>query len=312
MYRFAEAIIGGAQQESKIATDQYLKEVVSRHGVPISIISDRDGRFWERMGQTFPLIEFRLQQHQSYSITAATFERRRMRRKKPSPLLAEVDLLVDKLSHPSCTSSHTILDHQVGEGISLLEGLTVFVDVEFISLNHQSVGMPLGAALMFHVSVHFQPTKMELILQVQSLDCLECSNWDLICASKMSVQHHLVSADCHQRLADLKRLNRIFFSLFDLPWFDPQLKGLLLYHRLLHHYSCFLLVVLNLVMQLPYPWRLHMLSKLPLEHGIVVVAGIVDFRLLLNLDFIPDIFDWFVIKKLIPKVKVVIEFLMEA
>ncbi|GKE98805.1 putative reverse transcriptase domain-containing protein, partial [Tanacetum coccineum] len=38
-------------------TRQYLKEVVSRHGVPISIISDRDGRFvsqfWQSLQEAF-------------------------------------------------------------------------------------------------------------------------------------------------------------------------------------------------------------------------------------------------------------------
>ncbi|GJW94757.1 putative reverse transcriptase domain-containing protein [Tanacetum coccineum] len=38
-------------------TRQYLKEVVSRHGVPVSIISDRDGRFvsqfWKSLQETF-------------------------------------------------------------------------------------------------------------------------------------------------------------------------------------------------------------------------------------------------------------------
>ncbi|GJR18347.1 putative reverse transcriptase domain-containing protein [Tanacetum coccineum] len=38
-------------------TRQYLKEVVSRHGVPVSIISDRDGRFvsqfWQSLQEAF-------------------------------------------------------------------------------------------------------------------------------------------------------------------------------------------------------------------------------------------------------------------
>ncbi|GKC97244.1 reverse transcriptase domain-containing protein [Tanacetum coccineum] len=38
-------------------TRQYLKEVVSRHGVPVSIISDRDGRFvsqlWQSLQESF-------------------------------------------------------------------------------------------------------------------------------------------------------------------------------------------------------------------------------------------------------------------
>nr|GFA95093.1 reverse transcriptase domain-containing protein [Tanacetum cinerariifolium] len=38
-------------------TGQYLKEVVSRHGVPVSIISDRDGRFTSHFWQTIQKLE---------------------------------------------------------------------------------------------------------------------------------------------------------------------------------------------------------------------------------------------------------------
>ncbi|GKF90803.1 reverse transcriptase domain-containing protein [Tanacetum coccineum] len=47
-------------------TRQYLKEVVSRHGVAVLIISDRDGRFREGMGQTSTLKRVLLQQQLLY------------------------------------------------------------------------------------------------------------------------------------------------------------------------------------------------------------------------------------------------------
>ncbi|GJU81466.1 putative reverse transcriptase domain-containing protein [Tanacetum coccineum] len=54
-------------------TRQYLKEVVSRHGVPVLIISDRDdfGKGWDRH---LPLIEFSYNNSYHTSIKAAPFE----------------------------------------------------------------------------------------------------------------------------------------------------------------------------------------------------------------------------------------------
>ncbi|GJU90404.1 putative reverse transcriptase domain-containing protein [Tanacetum coccineum] len=65
-------------------TRQYLKDVVSRHGVPVSIISDHDGRFtshfWESLNKALgwdkhlPLVEFSYNNSYHTSIKAAPFE----------------------------------------------------------------------------------------------------------------------------------------------------------------------------------------------------------------------------------------------
>ncbi|GKA66838.1 putative reverse transcriptase domain-containing protein [Tanacetum coccineum] len=65
-------------------TRQYLKEVVSKHGVPVSIISDRDGRFtsqfWKSLNKALgwdrhlPLVEFSYNNSYHTSIKVAPFE----------------------------------------------------------------------------------------------------------------------------------------------------------------------------------------------------------------------------------------------
>ncbi|GJV04507.1 putative reverse transcriptase domain-containing protein [Tanacetum coccineum] len=65
-------------------TRQYLKEIVSRHGVPVSIIFDRDGRFtshfWQSLQKALgwdkhlPLVEFSYNNSYHTSIKAASFE----------------------------------------------------------------------------------------------------------------------------------------------------------------------------------------------------------------------------------------------
>ncbi|GJR19233.1 putative reverse transcriptase domain-containing protein [Tanacetum coccineum] len=63
-------------------TRQYLKEVVSRHGVPVSIISDRDSKFmshfWKSLNEALdrhlPLIEFSYNNSYHTSIKAAPFK----------------------------------------------------------------------------------------------------------------------------------------------------------------------------------------------------------------------------------------------
>ncbi|GKD45997.1 putative reverse transcriptase domain-containing protein, partial [Tanacetum coccineum] len=67
-------------------TRQYLKEVVSRHGVPVSIISDRDikftSHFWKSLNKALgkgwdrhlPLVEFSYNNSYHTSIKAAPFE----------------------------------------------------------------------------------------------------------------------------------------------------------------------------------------------------------------------------------------------
>ncbi|GJZ58638.1 putative reverse transcriptase domain-containing protein [Tanacetum coccineum] len=55
-------------------TRQYLKEVVSRHGVPVSIISDQDSKFTKGWDRHLPLIEFSYNNSYHTSIKAAPFE----------------------------------------------------------------------------------------------------------------------------------------------------------------------------------------------------------------------------------------------
>nr|GEW04548.1 putative reverse transcriptase domain-containing protein [Tanacetum cinerariifolium] len=72
------------QKSSEKLTRQYLKEVVSRHGVPVSIISDRDGKFtshfWKSLNKALgwdrhlPLVEFLYNNSYHTSIKASPFE----------------------------------------------------------------------------------------------------------------------------------------------------------------------------------------------------------------------------------------------
>nr|GFC61231.1 putative reverse transcriptase domain-containing protein [Tanacetum cinerariifolium] len=58
-------------------TRQYLKEVVSRHGVPVSIISDRDGRytshFWKSLNKALGTVAYRLELPGQLSRVHSTF-----------------------------------------------------------------------------------------------------------------------------------------------------------------------------------------------------------------------------------------------
>ncbi|GJU29728.1 putative reverse transcriptase domain-containing protein [Tanacetum coccineum] len=83
MYQDFEEIILENDSMEKL-TRQYLKEVVMRHRVPISIISDRDGRFTSQFWQSLqkalgwdrhlPLVEFSYNNSYHTSIKAAPFE----------------------------------------------------------------------------------------------------------------------------------------------------------------------------------------------------------------------------------------------
>nr|GEW50773.1 DNA helicase [Tanacetum cinerariifolium] len=58
-------------------TRQYLKEVVSRHGVPVSIISDYDGRFtshfWKSLNKALETVTYRLELSEQLSRVHSTF-----------------------------------------------------------------------------------------------------------------------------------------------------------------------------------------------------------------------------------------------
>ncbi|GJV47282.1 putative reverse transcriptase domain-containing protein [Tanacetum coccineum] len=72
-------------------TRQYLKEVVSRHGVPVSIISDRDSKFtshfWKSLNEA---LEFSCNNNYHTSIKAASFEALYGRKCRSPICLAEV------------------------------------------------------------------------------------------------------------------------------------------------------------------------------------------------------------------------------
>nr|GEW67131.1 hypothetical protein [Tanacetum cinerariifolium] len=89
-------------------TRQYLKEVVSRHEVPVSNISDHDGRKgWDRH---LPLIEFSYNKFYHTSIKAAPFEAL-YGRKCQSPICWVEKSYADKRCKP--------LDFQVGDKVML-------------------------------------------------------------------------------------------------------------------------------------------------------------------------------------------------
>nr|GFD02563.1 putative reverse transcriptase domain-containing protein [Tanacetum cinerariifolium] len=83
----------------------YIKEIISRHGVPISIISDRDSHFTSRLWQSLqkaldfgkgwekhlPLVEFSYNNSYHASIKAAPFEALYGRKYRSPVCWAEVD-----------------------------------------------------------------------------------------------------------------------------------------------------------------------------------------------------------------------------
>ncbi|GJX98940.1 putative reverse transcriptase domain-containing protein [Tanacetum coccineum] len=72
-------------------TRQYLREVVTRHGVPVSIISDRDGRFTSQFWKSLQkALEFSYNNRYHTSIKAAPFEALYGRKCRSSVCWAEV------------------------------------------------------------------------------------------------------------------------------------------------------------------------------------------------------------------------------